>query len=460
MEGIYARRLKKVVILFMMMSFFNLISAGSFDWTGEKYIGDWNGKAYGEGWSSWSTSVPSSPNNSMYVKAKVYIPVKSWGSQSCSYSQQSVITTATIGNNTVRKEEGSYTKYNSRWERESTYCGGEAEDYKTSYTAGCNCWLGNTPTGWCVKSGAGMCGDIGSQPCGSPGGYTQKCYYLKCQQNQKTTESGCNSDFSSNSDQGCGSRRTYCYYTSSSFLDASNSANWKTSLSSAGGYAKEVYIYSYPTRVYINYNANGTDLICGNGTSSSWTSGANSYNINTGIKYVDGNPVCNTGFTTNSMATSYIDYTNGGNLRVNQYYKIGHDFKGWALTPNGNVVFNQDGQRVTSTQLKARPGETITLYAKWQIHDYKVTFSYLCGSISNITYNYGTGKDLNDLNVASCKNGNANSNATFLGWYEDIGYTKKLEKIPSSYYKDLTLYAKIRETRYFNYKNGKWEYTK
>lgn len=472
MEGIYSRRIRRLITCLLLMGSFNMLSAGTFEWTGVKDVA-YNGTTsnptfYKEGWSKWSTEVPTSPNNSMYVRAKVYIPVKDWGRQSCADERtQTIINVATIGNNTVRKEEGSYTKYNTSWSRENSYCGGPGEDRKLSYSAGCKCWLGNTPTGWCVKSGAGMCGpDVPADTCGKRD-YTQKCCYIVCQQTQKSWEHGCNSDFSSNSDQGCGSRRTYCYYTTSSFLDyettqsnTTNAKNWKASLSAAGGYAKEVYVYSYPTRVYIDYNGNGNDKICGNGETASWSSGNNSYNANTKIEYVVGNPVCSTGFTTNTMKSSYIDYANGGNLKPNQYYKIGYDFKGWSLSPNGPILFNKDGQKVTSKQLNTRPGERITLYAQWGIHDYKVTYSYLCGSIQNVTYNYGVGKTLGNLNTASCKTNNPNSNATFLGWFEDIGYTKKLDKIPTSYYKDITLYAKIRETRFFNYKTGSWEYTK
>ena len=69
---------------------------------------------------------------------------------------------------------------------------------------------------------------------------------------------------------------------------------------------------------------------------------------------------------------------------------------------------------------------------------------------------------MENLNTDSCKTNGANT--TFLGWYENLdsngNYTSKITKIPASYYKDVTLYARLRETRYFNYQNGNWEYTK
>ena len=399
----------------------------------------------------------------MYVKAKVYIPVSSWGSQSCSTGTQQIITTTTNG--LVRKEEGSYTRYNSSWSSSYTACDGSVEDRKSSYTAGCSCWLGDTPTGYCVKSGSGMCSGLEGADCGTNRLYTQKCYWIKCRQNQTHTSSGCNSGYDSWDNHGCGSQTTHCYYTTSSFKDANNKSNWKTSLSNAGGYAKTFYVYSYPLRVYIDYDGNGATSICGSGDVSSWdTSGTNTYNSNANILYKDGNPVCTTEFKTGSMisasnsnSSTYISKKDGGTLKENEYYRIGYDFKGWSLTPDGSVQFS-DKQKITASQLNANGGETKTLYAVWEKHTYNVSYSYLCGNITNITYQYGDTTALQDLNVSGCKHDN--SNTEFIGWYEDTSYTNKISSIPSTYYKDITLYAKLKETRYFNYETGSWEYTK
>ena len=457
MEGIFNRRIKRLITCLLLMGSFNLLSAGTFEWTGEKYIGNWNGSSsYGEGWSEWSANKPTGDNLTMYVKAKVYMKAINWSSESCTEATQDPIT---VGS-TVRQNNRNYTKYNDSWTETYSYCSDRTGVRQSSYDAGCNCALDTSdPTAYCTKSGgSGYCANQ-SQLCGTPT-YTQQCYWIKCGNNVTGSNKHCNGGFTSGSNHGCGSQDWHCYKTSSTFESKYDKSKWHKSLSEAGGYAKEEYIYSYPTRVYIDYNANGTDKICGNGETASWSNGSNSDNANSGIKYVDGNPVCSTSFTTNTMKSSYIDYANGGNLKANQYYKIGSDFKGWSLTPNGPVLFNKDGQKVTSQQLKARPGERITLYAQWQKHNYKVTYSYLCGNIQNVTYKYGEGVDLDDLNTTSCKTNNPNSNASFLGWYEDIGYAKRLKKIPTSYYRDITLYAKIRETRFFNYKTGSWEYTK
>ena len=411
----------------------------------------------------------------MYVKAKVYIPVSSWGSQSCSTGTQQIITTTTNGS--VRKEEGSYTRYNTSWSSSYTACDGSVEDRKSSYTAGCSCWLGDTPTGTCVKSGSGMCGGLDNASYGTYG-YNQKCYWIKCRKNETHTSSGCNSGYDSWDNHGCGSQTTHCYYTTSSFKDANNKSNWKTSLSNAGGYAKTFYVYSYPLRVYIDYDGNGVTSICGSGDVSSWdTSGTNTYNSNANILYKDGNPVCTTEFKTGSMSlasnsneTTYIELGSTGNLKENEYYRVGYDFVGWNTKEDGTGNSFKDKEEINASTFNSggklygyRAGETITLYAQWKKHDYKITYSYYCGTITKkdnndivYTYNYQEKTILPDLDVSSCDNG---ENTKFLGWYEDTDYNTKAEEIPSSYYKDLTLYAKLKQARYFNYKDNKWEYT-
>ena len=324
MEGIFNRRIKRLITCLLLMGSFNMLSAGTFEWTGEKYLGDWNGSSsYGEGWSQWSTEVPTEPNDTMYVKAKIYMKAISWSNESCTESTQKPIT---IGN-TVRKNNRNYTKYNDSWTENYSYCSEKTGVRQSSFDAGCNCALDKSdPTAYCSKSGgSGYCAGQ-SQLCG--GFYTQQCYWIKCGKNVTGSNKHCSGGFTKGENHGCGSKDWHCYQTTSTFESEYDKNNWHKSLSEAGGYAKEVYIYSYPTRVYIDYNGNGNDKICGNGETASWSSGNNSYNANSGIEYKDGNPVCSTGFTTNTMKSNYIDYANGGNLKPNQYYKIGYDFKG------------------------------------------------------------------------------------------------------------------------------------
>ena len=349
MERIFNTRKLVLSLLFLALIGTKTYAAGVYNWTGEKDIGNWPGlSSYEDGWSEWNTSVPN--DVTMYVKAAVYLPVNSWRDDGCETYTKQVIT---LGS-TVRKEEGSYTKYIS---------------WSNSYSA-CNSYDDVTH-----KTSCGEC--------------------------------GCNSGYSGDSDSGCGSERHYCYKVSSDFKSVNDKSNWRTSLSAAGGYGQKVYVYLYPLRVYINYDGSGATSICGNGDTTLWTSGSNLYNSNTSIKYELGNPVCSTSFTNKSMptasnsnSTTYILAASEGNLKENEYYRIGYDFKGWATIANGAVKF-KDKQSVTASNLNARGGDTITLYAVWGKHNYQVTYSYLCGSINNVTYQYGIGVTLKDLNTSS-----------------------------------------------------------
>ena len=402
MERIFNTRKLVLSLLFLALIGTKTYAAGVYNWTGEKDIGNWPGSSsYEDGWSEWSTSVPSGVT--MYVKAAVYLPVNSWRDDGCETYTKQVIT---LGS-TVRKEEGSYTKYNTSWSNSYSACNSYDDVTHKTSCGECGCNLDySDPTGWCVSSGnSGFCS--GGAKCGTDKNFTQKCYYIKYPSKVTKYESGCNSGYSGNSDSGCGSERHYCYKVSSDFKSVNDKSNWRTSLSAAGGYGQKVYVYSYPLRVYINYDGNGATSICGNGDTALWTAGSNSYNSNTSIKYELGNPVCSTSFTNKSMSTAsnsnsttYISVATGGTLKENEYYRIGYDFKGWATTANGTVKF-KDKQSVTASNLSARGGDTITLYAVWEKHNYQVTYSYLCGSIDNVTYQYGTGVTLKDLNTSS-----------------------------------------------------------
>lgn len=479
MERVYSSRriysgiAALVVLLLAIFNSNTVLAAGVYNWTGQKDVGNWNGKTvYEDGWSEWSTTAPT--NAAMFVRAAIYLPATNWSKEYCGTSTKDKITVTENGY--VRKEEGSYTKYNTSWSTPYTACSGyySSNNY-SSYGAGCGtCQLSNRETGWCVASGSsGMCNGGGAS-CGSSTYYTQKCYWITCQENVTKYNSGCNSDLSSSSDHSCGSQTTHCYYTSSSFKDVTNKSNWKTSLSAAGGYAKKVYVYSYPKRVYVEYNGNNATAICGNGDTASWSTSntkANDVNSNQNITYKFGNPICKTEFTNKSMSSAsnsnsstYLEYYSGGTLKENEYYKIGYDFVGWNTKADGTGQKFSDKEQITATYFKSggklsayKPGDTFTLYAQWKIHTYNVTFSYLCGNVENITYQYGTGSaDLKDLDTSACNSSTDNKGSKFLGWFEDTSYTSKIEKIPSTYYKDLTLYAKERQVRYFTYEQGKW----
>lgn len=99
---------------------------------------------------------------------------------------------------------------------------------------------------------------------------------------------------------------------------------------------------------YINYNGNGATGAVGG------ASMGNSWHIYGGNKEYEG-------ATYNNVATT---------LSLNNYYRVGYTFAGWATTPGGSVVFG-DGAEVASVEnafksiIESGDGKTITLYAVW-----------------------------------------------------------------------------------------------
>ncbi|MBQ6782620.1 MAG: InlB B-repeat-containing protein [Acholeplasmatales bacterium] len=70
--------------------------------------------------------------------------------------------------------------------------------------------------------------------------------------------------------------------------------------------------------------------------------------------------------TTNSVTATY---DNTRSLTANGYSRVGYDFKGWATSSTGSVVY-ADGATLTASQVNnlyatAKKGGTYTLYAKW-----------------------------------------------------------------------------------------------
>lgn len=121
----------KIALCLIAFGSFGQISAreSSFEWSGEKYVGDWNGSSsYREGWSSWSTEIPTNPNNTMYVKAKVYIPVSSWGGRYCVAGEMSKIDRVPASGGTVRKPDGTETERHPGTKSSELRCDGPGKN--------------------------------------------------------------------------------------------------------------------------------------------------------------------------------------------------------------------------------------------------------------------------------------------------------------------------------------------
>lgn len=79
------------------------------------------------------------------------------------------------------------------------------------------------------------------------------------------------------------------------------------------------------------------------------------------------------GFTGGSMNTISVVPGVAFNLPLNAFVKEGHSFLGWSLVKDGPVVY-ADGAGFTSGT------EDVTLYAKWNLNSYNITFNAAGGS--------------------------------------------------------------------------------
>lgn len=78
-----------------------------------------------------------------------------------------------------------------------------------------------------------------------------------------------------------------------------------------------------------------------------------------------------------TMANEAMMFDTSKALTANAFTKNGYDFAGWATSANGNVVYS-DGQSVKN--LTNTKNGTVTLYAKWKPHTYKITYDYHGGT--------------------------------------------------------------------------------
>ena len=151
-----------------------------------------------------------------------------------------------------------------------------------------------------------------------------------------------------------------------------------------------------------------------------WT--ANSYNVK-----FDGN-----GKDSGDMSDQEFEYDVSQKLTANAYKKTGYTFSGWAETATGNVKYadEKEVKNLTSTS-----GEEVTLYAKWTISKYTVTFDSNGGSSINaqiVKYN----EKASEPETAPGLEG-----YTFAGWYSDAALTTEYN-FDTEVTADITLYAK------------------
>jgi uncharacterized repeat protein (TIGR02543 family) len=121
----------------------------------------------------------------------------------------------------------------------------------------------------------------------------------------------------------------------------------------------------------------------------------------------------------------------GDNLNILTTTKVGHTFEGW-FTDVGLT------QAFTFTTM---PASNLTLYAKWTINQYTITFETNGGSsIASITGDYG--------DSVSVPNDPTREGYTFNGWYADANLTQSTTVPNAIPAENLTLYAKWTINQY------------
>ena len=115
---------------------------------------------------------------------------------------------------------------------------------------------------------------------------------------------------------------------------------------------------------------------------------------------------------TGSMSASWFDYDTPENLRKNTFTKTGSMFAGWATSPDGPVVYQDEAKMLHLSDAN----ETLSLYAVWVENGYKVVFDA----------NGGTGEMAPQMcQVGACSHLKpatfTRRGATFVGWSRTPG---------------------------------------
>jgi uncharacterized repeat protein (TIGR02543 family) len=119
----------------------------------------------------------------------------------------------------------------------------------------------------------------------------------------------------------------------------------------------------------------------------------------------------------------------GRTILIPSTTKEGYTLDGWYTSVNGGVTLDERWSFTNNSV-----NNDITLYAKWNINAYTITFDTNGGTnLNTVTQNFNT-----SLNIP---NNTTKTGYSFIGWFEDdnLSIPFDLEKMPS---RDFTLYAK------------------
>lgn len=145
-----------------------------------------------------------------------------------------------------------------------------------------------------------------------------------------------------------------------------------------------------------------------------------------------------------------MEYNKTANLttlsKMTNFKKPGYTFKGWATSENGAVVY-KDGASVTN--LVAEGG--ITLYAKWELNVFSITYNLGVGATENSSKNVSSYSiESGDVTLYQPT---AKAGYQFLGWYDGNTLVREIVKGTQ---KNYSLTAKWGHGGYFTlaYKTG------
>ena len=147
------------------------------------------------------------------------------------------------------------------------------------------------------------------------------------------------------------------------------------------------------------------------------------------IKY-DGN-----GATGGVMPDSHHVYGAQGPLSMNRYKRKGYTFAGWNTKRDGTGKSYANGASVKN--LTSTKDKVITLYAKWNIITYKITYKPNKGKLSKTARNTYTVATKTFTLQKPVRKG-----YDFDGWYQDKGFKKRVDQIKIGRTGNLTVYAK------------------
>ncbi len=178
---------------------------------------------------------------------------------------------------------------------------------------------------------------------------------------------------------------------------------------------------------------------CGGGDSSSSASKSDSSSSST-TSSVSSSSV------TNTYAISYVlnggtndknnpkSYTEGKTVTFEEPDRDGYSFDGW---------YSDSSFTTKVTGVKAGTTGNITVYAKWTIIEYTISYELNGGTndVSNPT-KYTIETETLALNNAT------KTGYDFLGWYEDSQFASAVDSIEKGSTGDITLYAKFNPTVY------------